>query len=388
LLKKRVSKKSHVVFITSGHSPFSSRLFHKELKSLKKVYDRVTIIAPYDKPRETIENVRIIGIKKYKSRYNRWSSLSALYRKASEADPDIIHCHEPDSLFVAYLLKRKYPTIKAIYDCHEFHPESFTENFPPFIRCFAKILIEGFENFLITKINAVITVNQILAKRFEKYNPSVIVLPNYPVLDISSNIRGERELISSDEIRLIYVGTLSEDRGLTRMFEMLTMLPPSVNLRLVLIGKFSSSIEERQFGESLKKYGFGRRVEYMGYLPHEKVIMHLRDADIGLFLVNERERYKWAEPIKYFEYSLSGLPIVISDLPATRALIENNKNGILVIPDSALDAANAVKYLFENPVRAKEIGERGRKAVLERYNWEFIEPRLFDLYDTLTRKNR
>ena len=385
MLKKKNVKKPHVVFITSGHSPFSSRLFHKELRSLKKVYDRVTIIAPHDKPRETIENVCIIGIKKYTSRYNRWSSLAALYRKASEADPDFIHCHEPDSLFVAYLLKQKFPAIQIIYDCHEFHPVSFTENFPPLIRYFAKVLIEVFENFLTTKISAVITVNQRLAKRFEKYNKSVIVLPNYPILDTPSKTGGKRELFSNDEIRLIYAGSLSEDRGLFRMLKMLTKLPLSVNVKLVLIGRFFPFAVQKQFEEAIKMYGLGKRVEYKGYLPHEKVIMHLQNSDIGLFLVSGMDRYKWGEPIKYFEYSLSGLPIVISDLPAKRALIENNENGILVSPYSALEAANAVKFLIENPMRAREMGERGRQAVLERYNWEFLEPRLFELYDTLTR---
>ena len=139
-------KEPHIVFISSGHSPFSSRLFHKELLSLKKLYNRLTVIAPYDKPAETRENIYVIGIEKYKSRYNRWSTLSALYKKALEINPDILHCHEPDSLLVSYLLKRKFPNIKVIYDCHEFHPQSFTEDFPFPLSSISRVVIERFEN--------------------------------------------------------------------------------------------------------------------------------------------------------------------------------------------------------------------------------------------------
>ena len=60
-------KGPHIVFITSGHSPLSSRLFYKELLSLKNLYKRLTIIAPYDEPEQTRGDVHIIGIEKYKS---------------------------------------------------------------------------------------------------------------------------------------------------------------------------------------------------------------------------------------------------------------------------------------------------------------------------------
>ena len=167
------------------------------------------------------------------------------------------------------------------------------------------------------------------------------------------------------------------------MLEALKDIPVSIKVQLVLIGKFSSPRVERKFREMVEVDRLGGRVHYMGYLPHEETVMHLMDADIGLFLANGRERYKWGELIKYFEYSLCGLPIVMSDLPAKRALIEKNGNGVLVSPDSANVAANAVIYLIEDPRQARLMGERGRRAFLERYNWELIETRLFNLHDGL-----
>lgn len=377
-------KETSIVFLTSGHSPFSSRLFYKELRSLKKINNNLLIIAPYNKKEEIKEDIRIIGIKKYKSRYKRWSTLSALYKKASEIHPDIIHCHEPDSLLVSYLLKKKLANIKVIYDCHEFHPYSFPENYPYLIRNLAKKIIEKFENFLSSRVDSIITVNQRLANKFRKYNESVIELPNYPPLDTVAENRERRELFSSPEIRLVYAGGLSKDRGIFRMLKVIREIKKNYPIKLMLIGKFDSIAQKKRFFSDVDKYQLNNNINYIGYLSHKQTILNLMKADIGLFLASGKDRYKWSEPIKYFEYSAVGLPVIMSDFPATRALVEKNKNGILVPGDSVEDAAKSVTFLIENKKEAKRMGENGRKAFREKYNWELIEPRLFNLYNKLS----
>ena len=97
-------------------------------------------------------------------------------------------------------------------------------------------------------------------------------------------------------------------------------------------------------------------------------------------MLDDKERYHWGEPMKYFEYSAAGLPVIISDLPAKRALIEKNGNGILVSTINVDDAVDAVKFLIKTPEQAKVIRERGREVFYEIYNWEKNEQRLTGLY--------
>jgi len=380
---KKMVKNPHIVFITSGHSPFSSRLFYKELRSLKKYYNDLSIIAPYHKQCETIEDIRIIGIAKYKSRYNRLPALYALYKKAIELEPDIVHCHEPDSLLVAYILKKRFPQIKVIYDCHEFHPYSFTENYPCALRNLAKRLLEKFENFLSSEADSVITVNQRLVARFKKHNRATVELPNYPSLKIIPNNLERRELFSSSKVKLIYVGRLSAERGIFLMLNLLSELRKAYPVELTLIGNFHSFEQEKQFFSDVDESKLGSGINYTGYLPYEQTILNLLQADIGLFLARGKERYKWSEPIKYFEYSAAGLPVVMSDFPATRALGEQNENGIVVPVESIVEAVKAVSFLITNKQEAKKMAENGRIAFYQRYNWEIIEPRLFALYQSL-----
>lgn len=373
-----------ILFITSGHSPFSSRLFSKELKSLRKRYSNLTVIAPYREKETIVDGIRVIGIKKYRSRYNRWSTLFSLYKHAVALRPHIVHCHEPDSLLVAYLLKKRFPEIKVIYDCHEFHPQSFTENFPIFFRYLLRILIGKIENFLASRIDAVITVNIRLVERFEKHNKLVVLLPNYPRLDIIRGKQRKRDFFFNNEVHLIYAGGLSEERGLFKMIDVLKKLDNSINARLILIGKFLTPLLERNFWERVTNYNLSDKLDYKGYLSHEETINHLINADIGLFLWADKERYHWTEPIKYFEYSAVGLPIIISNLSAVRALIEKNRNGILISSASNDDVVRAITYLFDHKNEARDMSKRGKVVFLEDYNWESIEDKLLSVYESLS----
>ena len=378
-----MSTTANIVFITSGHSPFSSRLFSKELKSLQKKYPNLTIIAPFEEAKNFVDGIRIIGIKKYRSRYNRWSLLFSLYRHTASLRPQIVHCHEPDSLLVAYLLKKRFPEIKAIYDCHEFHPQSFTENFFIPIKNIACTIIQKSENWLASKMDAVITVNNLLVQRFKKCNKRVVLLPNYSRLNIFQKLRRKKEILSEKEVQLIYVGQLEIDRGFFTMLSILKEINQSYSCTLTLIGKFLPFSLEKELFRFASKHNLLDKIDYQGYLSHDDTVKKLINADIGLCLLKGKERYEWSEPIKYFEYAAAGLPVVMSDIPSHRLLIEKNKNGILVSGESPSEGKKVIKCMIEKPKEALKMAERGVEAFHKEYNWEAVEPRLFELYDCL-----
>jgi glycosyltransferase involved in cell wall biosynthesis len=381
-------KSPRILFITSGHPPFSSRLFSKELKSLSKRYDWLTMIAPHDQPETFFDRIRIVGIRKYPSRYNRFSALSELYRTAIANQPDIIHCHEPDSLFVATRIKKRFPGTKVIYDCHEFHPQGFTESLPLPVRKLACVAIKAYENRLASKADAIITVNEKLADRFRQINARVCVLPNYPRIDFLGKTGRTREVFSDPEVRLIYTGGLSEDRGLFRMLEVTKKSNDYFGTKLVLAGKFDSRETKSRFDGWIADGHLEKRVHYKGYLSHEETLSELLQADVGLILLGGRQRYDWGEPMKYFEYSAAGLPIIMSDLPAKRFLIEENRNGFLVDFRKTEDTVKAIQYLHGHKEEARTMSDRSRKAFLEKYNWERLEERLFLLYSTLNEQGK
>jgi glycosyltransferase involved in cell wall biosynthesis len=372
-----------IFFFTSGHSPFSARLFFRELQSLKKRYSNLTIIAPNEKEIDFCDGIRVIGIRKRKSRYDRFVTLLDLLRTGLKSRPDLLHCHEPDSLFIGLLIKKLSRNVKVIYDCHEFHPYSFTEDLP---KLYAKIffpVIYSLENYMASQADAVITVNDKLGERFHKKNKNVAILPNYPTLEIFCRSTRSKEVFSEDAISFIYVGGLTAERGLFKMLDMIEVAQRKIKCKLVLIGKFPSDNVKGAFWKTVEDKRLKDMVVYKGYLPHDDIAAHLLDADFGLCLLDSRQRYHWTEPIKYFEYAAAGLPVIMSDLPAMKNLVKKNENGYTISLNSPDEFADTIGAIITDRSKAKRMGQRGQSAFNTRYNWEALEPRLFELYSKI-----
>jgi glycosyltransferase involved in cell wall biosynthesis len=91
-----------------------------------------------------------------------------------------------------------------------------------------------------------------------------------------------------------------------------------------------------------------------------------------------------AQPIKLFEYMLAGLPIVASNLPRLREIVTEVHCGILVDPRQPEAIAEALQWLLEHPAEAQAMGNRGRQAVLQTYNWNSQAQLLLHLYCRVT----
>ena len=90
-----------------------------------------------------------------------------------------------------------------------------------------------------------------------------------------------------------------------------------------------------------------------------------------------------AGPNKLFEYMAAGLPVVASDFPAWRDIVEGNDCGICVDPTDPVAIAGAIEQLADQPERRRQMGANGRRMVLEKYNWEAESRRLLDAYARL-----
>ena len=80
---------------------------------------------------------------------------------------------------------------------------------------------------------------------------------------------------------------------------------------------------------------------------------------------------------------LSGLPIICSDFILWKQIVEGNKCGICVNPNSVDDIANAILQLINNINESNVMGMNGKNAVLEKYNWSTQEYILLDVYKKL-----
>jgi glycosyltransferase involved in cell wall biosynthesis len=79
----------------------------------------------------------------------------------------------------------------------------------------------------------------------------------------------------------------------------------------------------------------------------------------------------------------SGLPVIASNFPLWKEIVNGNKCGICVDPLRPSDIAQAVEYLINHPESRKEMGRKGKNAVFKTYNWENESEKLISLYERI-----
>ena len=129
-----------------------------------------------------------------------------------------------------------------------------------------------------------------------------------------------------------------------------------------------------------------QRVNALGFLDRAGVRDVLGRSMAGLVTLHPVINYIDALPVKMFEYMSAGIPVIASDFPLWREIIAGNDCGLLVDPLNPAAIAEAIDTLVSNPTMAQRMGENGRRAVEERYNWGIEEQKLMAFYERILAK--
>jgi glycosyltransferase involved in cell wall biosynthesis len=135
--------------------------------------------------------------------------------------------------------------------------------------------------------------------------------------------------------------------------------------------------------ERIIKSPFWQKVNYFGFVNRIKANEIYSVSKVGLVTLHPIINYIDALPVKMFEYMSAGLPVIASNFPLWKEIIEGNKCGICVDPLRPNEIAEAIQYLLSNDEIAEEMGNNGRAAVLNKYNWDSEENKLIAIYKSL-----
>lgn len=128
-------------------------------------------------------------------------------------------------------------------------------------------------------------------------------------------------------------------------------------------------------------------VKFIGRINREQVNELYGSARAGICIYQPAANHFEAQPIKMFEFMAAGLPVVASDFPLWKEIIENAQCGICVNPQDSNAVKEACEALIFNPENAEAMGRTGRSAVEETYNWNIEEAKLLALYEIVGGKN-
>jgi glycosyltransferase involved in cell wall biosynthesis len=163
------------------------------------------------------------------------------------------------------------------------------------------------------------------------------------------------------------------------MITAMEILPEALGATLELAGE----IRPEGLIYELTKLPGWKRVEFLGYIDHDSLPTLLNGVQAGLVVLHPVPQYPEAYPVKMFEYMAASIPIIASDFPLWRQIIQEAGCGLLVDPRDSRAIARAIEYLLTHPTEAALMGKQGRHAVESFYNWEYEERKLLQLYADL-----
>jgi glycosyltransferase involved in cell wall biosynthesis len=367
-----------VTHLTSVHNPSDVRIFVKECRTLANAGYQVVLVAAGGEER-VVDGVQIRTVPKPKRRLERMTKTAwMVYRVALREKSDVYHFHDPELIPVSLLLR--FRGHRVVYDIHEDVPRQVLSKhyLPTRLRKIVGGAVEILESFAARRFSALVTATPHISSRFEYLNTRVIIVQNFP---LSNELAvGASEVPWEQRERVVvYVGGMTAPRGIREMVTAFGLLPKDCEVELHLAGIYAPS----RLRDEMKQLPGWERVRELGFLDRRGIREALGTARAGLALIHPEPRYQVAWPVKMFEYMAAGIPVIASDFPLWREIVEGAGCGVVVDPLNPRAIADAVQYLLDHPKEAEEMGRNGRRSVEDRYNWGSEERKLLALYEEL-----
>ncbi len=305
---------------------------------------------------------------------------------ALEADIEVLHIHDLPLVGEAVRVGRELG-IPVVADLHENYPGGlqvwYTSDlkrktiysFPRWAR---------YEKDILGEVDAVIAVIEESKQRIMDLGipaGKIYVVPNTAHAE-RINIPLDRNITEAyrDSFMISYIGGFAPHRGLDTVIEAVPFMRDRIKgLRVVLVGDRNKPYMDYLKGLA-SRLGVSDLVEMPGWQPFEKIWSYIDGSSVCLVPHARNPHTDTTIPHKIFQYMMVRKPVVVSDCPPLKRIIEDSKGGLAFTWDRPEELASSVIRLYEDSEFRKECGERGREAFLDRYNWDSTSGELRQLY--------
>ncbi|WP_373358243.1 glycosyltransferase [Acinetobacter lactucae] len=360
----------------------------KQVNSLTKngIFEKITIIAlgseklkEYEKITDDIDLHRIrlytrnlpknllFQFLKYLEFFIR--TIFILYK----IKPAVVNAHAlgvlPFALSAKYLFKSL-----VVYDAHELETEQVAG------MNLRKKISKWFERKLIRKVDMMIVVSESIAdwyvNEYDIKRPSVVLnAPNKRELKANNHFR-EQLAIRDEQVILLYQGGLFAGRGVQLILE---AFKERSDDKVIAVFMGYGELEQ-----DIKSVAAERNnVFFFPAVPPQVVLEYTSSADMGIHLIqNTCLNHDYCMPNKLFEYSMAGLPIIVSNMKDMSELVIENNMGT-VISDFSVNGINQAidDFLNQNLIVMKENAYR----VACENSWEVQEQKMLVAYEDMFR---
>lgn len=282
---------------------------------------------------------------------------------------DILHANDLDTLLAARLacfFKRK----PLVFDSHEL----FTEVPELINRKFTRGVWLLLEKLLVPGIKHCCTVSEgVAAELNNRYHTNFIVIRNMP---FSKPVLHKQ--YNDSEKTIIYQGALNVGRGLERLVTAMQFIS---NCNLIIAG---AGDIEKNLMKLCRELKLNNKISFLGRIPLEELHGITSKATLGVSLEEDLGlSYHFALPNKIFDYLQAGLPVLVSNLPEMKGLVNKYNVGLTI--DSKVNAyalADQLNKMLENERQLEEWHENAIVAAKE-LCWERESNKLLNMYSSI-----
>jgi len=190
--------------------------------------------------------------------------------------------------------------------------------------------------------------------------PDAVDLDRFNISYDMSQLRSELRLPIKKHI-ITYAGSLQYGRGIEVIIECAKKME---NIMLIIIGGKSEKVLSRYRNITNKI----NNIIFRGFVNQELIVKYLSASDILLMPHTEQcDIIKYTSPMKMFEYMASKKPIISSDLPVIREIL-NEKNALLISPSDSKAMGKAISNILSNKDYAKSLVSQAYKDV-QNHTW-------------------
>ncbi len=358
------------------------------LRNLKK-YTDVVLFAPGQKGIDRVSEVKYVPVidNKYlvQPSYEFILSFYLLYSCITKR-PDVLYLRQNSFPFFPIALC-KLLGISSIVEVNGLVTDelkvSSTKSFA--YRVFSCLAIRS-EKFNYRYCDRVVSVTDKLKEELVRLysipSEKVLVINNGANTDIFKPMdqKKARDRLGLDDSKkyVCFVGHLAAWQGVEFLiYSAPYILEKCSDVRFLIVG---DGVMKDKLVEIASEIGFSDKFTFTGRVPYEDVPVYINAADVCVApFIKDRNSNIGLSALKTYEYLACGKPIVASNIPGVKDLIELSGGGISVPAEDPGKLANAVVKLISDPESRSTMGEQGHKYVSENHSWNGVAKKILDI---------
>jgi len=358
-----------VAIVTSIHLDFDARLW-KYATLLRRLGHEVHMVCPWAVKEGEMEGVifhpfkRVVG-RRAQAFQIPWRLGQALLPLLPELD--VVHFHDIDILPWMTIVALVKP---VIYDVHENYPEEMLvrEWIPKPTRHLLKFCVRWMQLTCAAIVRNVVLVTE--AQNEDLFGPTLrkIVVANYAASDLRQQVKLD---YMSRPLGIVFIGSQYENNGSGLLVEIADRLRRRLpEAKVYAVDRFASSVYRQTLMADVARRGLKNTYVLLPNLRPHLIMDYLNCGTIAVAPNLRVPKQVRALPTKLFEYMAAGLPIVTSDLPQAAAIVSGSNSGLLAQPEDPDSFVSAICELAADRDYARELGQNGQRAFVNRYSWE------------------